>query len=390
MTERADTPAREDGLERLLALRDEIKRRIDYRSFFLRYCPNPTNRSGARFHALCPLPTHAHTGKGSPSLSVDTARGLFHCFSRDEGGDAFKFYELMHGVSFAEAVRGMARELGITKSRRSKPSLAARAAPDATDETEALAETLAPQRVEAICEKFLEVCHAEDQTEGASYLARRGIDARTARRAAITYFPRRAYRRVMRRMLDSFALAELQRSGLFNRRAHLTFYRHRLLFPFLVEGRAVYLQARTTAAGVEPRWHNMRGLVPTLYNADALAELPAGAIVYLVEGFTDTLTLVAHGFAAVGLVGAGGLKADWLAPLARFRTVAALDPDAAGDRAVSRYEELFNARGMRLARLQLPSDVNDFFRHHPAAAVEFALMTEAALEKQVGSGKAEG
>ncbi|MDQ3908361.1 MAG: CHC2 zinc finger domain-containing protein [Acidobacteriota bacterium] len=381
MTEPADRGAREGGLERLLALRDEIKRRIDYRAFYLRYCTNPTNSSGARFHALCPVPSHNHSGKGSASLSVDTSRGLFHCFSRGEGGDAFKFYELMHNVSFAQAVREMARDLGITKSRRA-PSLAARAAPDAADESPTGEdEPLAQDRVEAICETFLKACRGEDQTEGLSYLARRGIDARTVRRARLAYFPRRAYRRVMRRMLDSFPLADLRRSGLFNSRAHLTFYRHRLLFPFLVEGRAVYLQARTTAAGVEPRWHNMRGSVPALYNSDSLAALATGATVYLVEGFTDTLTLLTHDFAAVGLVGAGGLKDEWLAPLARFRVVAALDPDSAGRRAAERYEELFAARGMRLARVELPSDVNDFFRHHPAASVELSLMTEAALDK---------
>jgi DNA primase len=381
MTEPADKPARGgDGLERLLALRDEIKRRIDYRAFFLRYCTSPTNQSGTRFHALCPIPSHNHSGRGSASLSVDTARGLFHCFSRNEGGDAFKFYELMHGVSFAQAVREMARDLGVTKSRRT-PSLAARAAPDSTNSnTSDEDEPLAPSRVEAICETFLSACREEDQIEGLSYLARRGIDARTVRRARVTYFPRRAYRRVMRRMLDAFPLNELQRSGLFNSRAHLTFYRHRLLFPFLVEGRAVYLQARTTASGVEPRWHNMRGAIPSLYNADSLANLPSGAVVYLVEGFTDTLTLMTHDFAAVGLVGAGGLKSDWLAPLARLRVVAALDPDAAGERAASRYEELFNARGMRLARVSLPSDVNEFFRHHPAASVELSLLTDGALD----------
>ena len=151
----------------------------------------------------------------------------------------------------------------------------------------------------------------------------------------------------------------------------------------VLRSRVCPVQARTTAAGTEPRWHNMRGSVPSLYNVDALSGLKSGSVVYLVEGFTDTLTLLAHGFAAVGLVGAGGLKAEWLAPLGRFRVVAALDPDAAGERAASRYEELFNARGLALARITLPAaDVNDFFRHHPAAALEFALLTEAALERQ--------
>lgn len=378
---RPESVQRASAQERLRRLRDEIKRRIDYRSFFLRYCPD-ARQSGARLHGFCPIPAHAHSGKGHPSLSVDLQQGLFNCFSRGEGGDAITFYELMHGVSFASAVRELARELGVAGREGGRLSLATVSASDPSEFEDF--EPLDAEALSAVCARFLEVCRAEEQLEGISYLARRGIDAATARRAGLVYFPRRAYRRVMRRMREGFALETLQRGGLFNRREHLTFYRHRLLFPFFVEGRALYLQARTTAAGVEPRWHNLRGPVPALYGADALRSLASNEVVYLVEGFTDTLTLAARGFAAVGLVGAGGLKAEWLAPLARFRVVAALDPDAAGRRAASRYRELFAARGLRLAVVRLPSDVNDFFRHNPAAALEFELMTEAAIEMMTG------
>ncbi|HZT60552.1 MAG TPA: toprim domain-containing protein [Pyrinomonadaceae bacterium] len=366
--------------ERLRRLRDEIKRRIDYRTFYLRYCPD-ARQAGARLQTLCPIPAHGHSGKGHPSLSVDLQQGLFNCFSRGEGGDAITFYELMHGVSFAKAVNELARELGITGRREGKRSLASASAPDPTDAEEVESfEPLDAEELSEVCARFLEVCREEDQLEGVNYLARRGVDAATARRARITYFPRRAYRRVMRRMREGFALETLQRAGLFNRREHLTFYHHRLLFPFFVEGRPVYLQARTTAGGVEPRWHNLRGPVPALYNSDSLARLASESVVYLVEGFTDTLTLVAHGFNAVGLVGAGGLKEEWLAPLARFQVVAALDPDAAGRRAASRYRELFASRGARLAVVNLPADVNDFFRQRQSAALELELLTETALE----------
>jgi DNA primase len=362
----------------LRELCEEIKAQIDYRSFYQRYC-HEGRTSGAQFHTLCPIPAHAHSGKGSPSLSVDLRRGLFHCFSRDEGGDAIRFYELMHGVSFSRAVRELARDMGVGTSKRAQTSLAFRAAPDADAPEQQDLEALPVERLSAVCEHFLKICREEEQTEGVNYLARRGIDAGTMIRAGVAYFPRRAYRRVMRRMLDGFALEELQQSGLFNAQAHLTFYQHRLLFPFYQEGRAVYLQARSTASGVESRWHNMRGGVPSLYNVDALENLVSGAIVYLVEGFTDTLTLLAHGFTAVGLVGAGGFKEEWLAPLARFRVVAALDADGAGERATLRYQELFAARGVHLSQLKLPADVNDFFRRRPSAALEFELLTEEAL-----------
>ena len=369
---------RERNRKGLRELCDEVKRRIDYRSFYSRYC-REGRASGARFH--CPVPSHAHSGKGSPSLSIDLGRGLFHCFSRDEGGDAIRFYELMHNVSFGQAVREMAHELGLEETGQLQNSLAFRAAPDAEVTEAQNFEPLDADRLCVVCENLLEACRLEEQTEGINYLARRGIDTATIRRAGVTYFPRRAYRRVMRAMLDGFTLDELQRSGLFNAQAHLTFYSHRLLFPFYVEGRAVYMQARTTASGVEPRWHNMRGTVPSLYNVDALESLSSGEVVYLVEGFTDTLTLIAHGFNAVGLVGAGGFREEWIAPLARFRTVAALDADEAGQRAATRYQEMFAARGLALARLRLPFDVNDFFKHKRAPALDFSLLTEAAIEE---------
>ncbi|HEV7842388.1 MAG TPA: CHC2 zinc finger domain-containing protein, partial [Pyrinomonadaceae bacterium] len=289
MEQRGQTSA---GLRELC---EEVKARIDYRSFYLRYCQEG-RASGARVHTLCPIPAHAHSGKGSPSLSIDLRRGLFHCFSRDEGGDAIRFYELMHNVSFSRAVREIARDLGLGKRDNEQRSLAFRAAPDPDEADEQAFEPLPTERLSVVCERFLEACRKEEQTEGVNYLARRGLDAGTMIRAGVAYFPRRAYRRVMRRMRDDFALEELQQSGLFNAQAHLTFYHHRLLFPFYLEGRAVYLQARTTASGVESRWHNMRGGVPSLYNVDALENLKSNAVVYLVEGFTDTLTLTAHGF----------------------------------------------------------------------------------------------
>ncbi|MDX6693759.1 MAG: primase [Blastocatellia bacterium] len=368
----------------LRELCEEVKARVDYRAFYNRYCQEG-RASGAQLHTHCPIPAHAHSGKGNPSLSVDLRRGLFHCFSRDEGGDAIRFYELMHGLSFGQAVRQMARDLGVGSRSRAPASLATRSAPDTDAPEQEVSEPLPAERLSKVCEQFLNICRGEEQTEGVNYLARRGIDAGTMIRAGVAYFPRRAYRRVMRRMRENFALEELQQSGLFNAQAHLTFYHHRLLFPFYQEGRAVYLQARATASGVASRWHNMRGGVPSLYNLDALENLTSDSVVYLVEGFTDTLTLSAHGFAAVGLVGAGGFKEEWLAPLARFRVVAALDADTAGERAATRYRELFAARGVSLAQLKLPSDVNDFFRHHPSAALELALLTEAALDEALNA-----
>lgn len=367
------------GLTRdeLRELGEEIKRRVDYRSFYLRYC-RAARISRGTLRSLCPLPSHKHSGKGAPGLSVDLNQGLFHCFSRDEGGDAIKFYSLMNGISYGRALFELAKELGININEARNPHLPFQ---QKAEEQKEEVPTLKRERMIKICESFLRACRVEEQMEGVNYLERRGISRGAMKRAGIVYFPRRSYHRVMRKLMDSFAVDELQQSGLFNEQGNLTFYLHRLIFPFFVEGRAVYLQARTTASGIEPRWHNLRGNVPSLYNADSLNKLASGKVVYLVEGFTDTLTLLTHRFNAVGIVGAGGFKEEWIAPLGRFKVVAALDADEAGQRATEDYKEMFEARGMKLAQVNLPTDVNDFFRGNPSAAIEFQFMTEDALSQ---------
>lgn len=377
------TAPRRDRREELRRLCDEIKSVIDYRSFYAEFC-SPSRVTGGRLHGMCPIPAHDHSGGGNPSFSVDLARGLFHCFSRDEGGDAVRFYELMHNVSFGRAVSELAARLDLgTKcaTRRRQVPIRLRAAPDSEVESE----PLGVEQTARVCAEFLRLCLMEDQHEGRNYLLRRGINAETIERAAVAYFPLRAYSRVMRGMQREIPPDDLRRSGLFNRREHLTFYRHRLFFPFMREKQAVYLQARAIAPGVEPRWHNMRGTIPMLYNAEALSFLPSGETVYLVEGFTDTLTLLSHNFHAVGLVGAGGLREEWLPELERFRVVSVLDPDAAGRHATLRYAEMFAERGMQLASVSLTSDVNDFFRTNAAAALELTLLAETAQEEQVSS-----
>jgi DNA primase len=358
--------------EELRELSEEIKRRVDYRSFYLRYCRAARISSGT-LRSRCPLPSHNHSGKGAPSLSVDLREGLFHCFSRDEGGDVIKFYSLMNGFTFGRAVFELAKELGINVNASVNPRLPFQQTKEEQKQEEF---TLKRERMIKICESFLRACRVEEQTEGINYLERRGISQRVMRQVGIVYFPRRSYHRVMRRLIDAFSLDELQLSGLFNEQGNLTFYLHRLIFPFWVERRCVYLQARTTAFGIEPRWHNLRGNVPSLYNIDSLNKLKSGSVVYLVEGFTDTLTLLTHRFNAVGIAGAGGFKEEWIAPLGRFKMVAALDSDEAGQRAAQHYKEMFESRGMNLANVVLPSDVNEFFRGNPSAPIEFQLMAD--------------
>ena len=57
-------------------------------------------RKGAAYLGLCPFHDDHH-----PSLRVDPAKGVYHCFSCGAGGDVFRFVQEKEGCSFGEAVR---------------------------------------------------------------------------------------------------------------------------------------------------------------------------------------------------------------------------------------------------------------------------------------------
>lgn len=69
-------------------------------------------KSGRSYMAVCPF----HQEK-TPSMSVDRARGLYHCFGCGKGGDVFDFVQETRGVQFGEALDMLATKAGITLVR---------------------------------------------------------------------------------------------------------------------------------------------------------------------------------------------------------------------------------------------------------------------------------
>ena len=65
-------------------------------------------RAGRTWKGLCPF----HQEK-TPSFIVSPDRGTFHCFGCGEGGNAFAFLMRHENLTFPEAVRSLAAELGV-------------------------------------------------------------------------------------------------------------------------------------------------------------------------------------------------------------------------------------------------------------------------------------
>lgn len=77
---------------------DYIRSRIDLVQVVSHY--QTLDKKGRVYMGLCPFHADHH-----PSLRVDPVKGLYHCFSCGAGGDAFRFVQEKEGCGFMEAVR---------------------------------------------------------------------------------------------------------------------------------------------------------------------------------------------------------------------------------------------------------------------------------------------
>jgi len=70
-------------------------------------------KSGANFQGLCPF-----HGEKTPSFNVNPGRGIFHCFGCGVGGNVVTFVMKMEGISFPEAVKLLAKRVGVEIEER--------------------------------------------------------------------------------------------------------------------------------------------------------------------------------------------------------------------------------------------------------------------------------
>jgi DNA primase len=93
---------------------EEVKSKIDLVELISEYVP--LKKTGRNFKAICPF--HSET---APSFIVSPERQIWKCFGCSRGGDHFRFLMEMDGLEFGEALRTLAKRVGV-KLRSYRPS----------------------------------------------------------------------------------------------------------------------------------------------------------------------------------------------------------------------------------------------------------------------------
>ncbi len=333
-------------------------------------------KSGANYLGLCPF-----HGEKTPSFNVNPGRAIFHCFGCGVGGNVFSFIMKIEGLSFPEAVKFLAKRVGVSIEER-PPSAAEK---KRQDERELF------YRVSELAARFYRrVLQTEPAGEpGRQYLRRRGVHEATAEAYRLGFAPDKwdALTRYLEQQRAPLEIAE--KLGLVRRKesgGYYDLFRNRLLFTIADPyGKPVGFGGRVLDDGL-PKYINSPES-PIYHKSDILfgIDLAKQAMreqnsAIIVEGYFDHLTLYQAGVRNALATCGTALTSGHLKLLQRYagKIYTLFDSDAAGRKATFRAMELFLEGGIPASVVELPKgeDPDSFLRKEGSEAFN-ARLTDA-------------
>lgn len=246
------------------------------------------NAGGGQKKGLCPF----HDEK-SPSFHVTPAKGYFHCFGCQVGGDVISFLMKMDHLSFTETVERLADRIGYTL-RYEDGVGAPKQAPG-----------MRARLVEAnrLAARFYQEQLATSSTAqiGREFLLARNFDVEVAKHFEVGYAPDDWDALTKHLRGKGFSVDELMLAGLSleGQRGPIDRFRHRLMWPIKdISGDVVGFGARklsTDAADNSPKYLNspetpIYKKSSVLYGLElAKKEIARKRQVVVVEGYTDVM-----------------------------------------------------------------------------------------------------
>jgi DNA primase len=334
-------------------------------------------RTGRSVMAICPF----HQEK-TPSLSIDAARGLYHCFGCGKSGDVFGWVQETQNLGFSDSVELLAQRAGVTVTQD----------PEAAKRKDRRARLVdAVDKAAAFYYERLKT--GDDAGHARGYLRSRGYGSDVVDQFVIGYSPPE-WELLVKHLRDQGIKDEAmvgaglasrsRRGGLVDR------FRGRLMFPIYdLRGDAVGFGARLLEGGEGPKYLNspetpIYHKSRLLYGLNwAKSEIVRSDQSVVVEGYTDVIAMHLAGLPIAVATCGTALGEDHLNLLRRFstRVVLAFDADEAGAGAADRgfEQSVPGDLDLRVAVLPPGRDPADLVSEGDTAAVDKAIKTSVPL-----------
>ncbi len=338
-------------------------------------------KAGREFKGRCPF----HQEK-TPSFYVVPEKRFYFCHGCRASGDAVSFVQRYLGKTFIDAVRDLAREVGVDLEAAQDPG---------ARERQQLKEV-----TDQAAEHFRALLWEEEGRRARAYLASRGISDETARAFGLGWAPA-AWTSLADRLVKLGMIDWGLNAGLISKRqkgdGYYDFFRSRLIIPIRApEGRPIAFGARLVDAEEGPKYLNSResrlyNKSETLFGMDqARDEIRRRKAAILVEGYFDCIALHQEGVKHTVALCSTALTPGHLKVLGRAEArelFLLLDGDQAGLDAVERLAGPLLAAGAaaKVALLPQGDDPDVFIRREGAAGMERLLAEARPLTNHVFS-----
>ena len=330
-------------------------------------------RKGTSYQACCPF----HNER-TPSFVVSPAKGLFKCFGCGKGGNAVTFVMEHEKISYADALKYVAKKYGIeVHEKELTPEEAKR-----NDDRESM------MAVNSWAATYFErTLHDTDEgmSVGMGYFRERGFTDATIRKFALGYCPAKGNEMTAAALEAGYKEQFLTETGLTIKRESGGYYDRftgRVIFPvFSISGRVIGFGGRVlrTSERTAKYLNSPESLVynksQTLYGIfQAKNAIVKANYCILVEGYTDVMRLHQTGIENVVASSGTSLTTEQIKLISRFtkNITVIYDGDAAGIKASLRGIDMILREGLnvRVVLLPEPEDPDSFGRSHSAAEVK--------------------
>ncbi len=329
-------------------------------------------RKGPRYLGLCPF----HNEK-TPSFNVSPTLGIYKCFGCGESGDSISFLQKHEHLSYVEAIRWLAKRYQIDLPEEEQ-------SPEQQLE-QSERESLAVVQQWALNWSVDQLWNTDEGKRiGLSYFHERGFTDATIKAFQLGYVPEFGAAFANAAIANGFNPEVLEKAGWIKRRDDGTpwdFFAGRVTFPvFGLSGQPIAFGARTLKSDKKlPKYFNSpesvlyiksRSLYGIFHAKKAIVEQQ---LCYLVEGYTDVISLHQAGITNVVASSGTSLTEDQVRLIKRYApTVCILyDGDAAGMKASLRGIDLVLKEGLNVKVVTFPEgeDPDSFAKGHSSSEV---------------------
>ena len=323
-------------------------------------------RSGGNMFGLCPF-----HGEKTASFSVAPDKGIYYCFGCHKGGGVINFQMEIEGLSYPDAVRALAKRVGMA----------------VPEDEQYQSRYRAQERLWALHKEAARFFHGQLHSpagkECLAYVQKRGLTAASVTRFGIGYAPDSWNALVDAMRKKGYTDQELRDGDLVGEKNGRIYdrFRNRLMFPIIdVRGNVIGFGGRVLDDST-PKYLNTSETIifnkrKNLFGLNLAKKSKAGSLL-LVEGNLDVVALHQYGFDnAIASLGTS-LTEEQAALMGRYtdQVVLLYDGDNAGQNATQRAIPILERAGLQVKVLKMrdAKDPDEFLKRFGADRFKLLL-----------------